>query len=134
MREWLVLMPIVFFFIFGIVGAFSGGDINISEVRAFSELTWPIGQGVLLLMYSLINGTISASSIGREGPSAWVLRVLPVRGTDIAYGKLWVSCLITFIIFISIEFVVEILLSCNFFLFMFLINMKTVITIMSLVI
>lgn len=131
MREWLVLMPIAFFFIFGIVGAFSGGDINISEVRAFSELTWPIGQGVLLLMYSLINGTISASSIGREGPSAWVLRVLPVRGTDIAYGKLWISWLIPFIIFTAIEIVVGIFLNWTFVQLTLGIAMKGLITIGS---
>lgn len=104
LREWLVLMPIAFFFIFGLIGFFSGGgSIDINNIREYSHISWPVAQGVLLFIYTMVNGTISASSIGREGASLWVLRVLPVSGKQIAVGKLWISWLLPFIILTVIE-------------------------------
>lgn len=131
MREWLVLMPLAFFFIFGMFGAFSGGGMNISDLREFSEVTWPVGQGALLFMYSLTNGTIAASSIGREGPSGWILRVLPVRGMDIAYGKLWISWLMPFVILTVIEIGFGIFLGWTLFQLTLGIAMKGIITLGS---
>src|SRR5699024_5043005 len=78
LREWLVLMPIAFFFIFGLIGFFtSGGTVSLSFLREYADITWPVGQGILLLLFSLSNGTIAASSIGREGKATWILRTLP---------------------------------------------------------
>lgn len=94
MREWIVLMPIAVFFIFGFIGFFISGDIKLSDLRMYSDISWPIGQVIFLFLFSLTNGTLAASSIGREGPSAWILRILPARGLHIAYGKLWISWLI----------------------------------------
>src|SRR5690625_4881844 len=98
MREWLVLMPIAVFFIFGLFGFFTSGDIKLATLREYSHISWPIGQVVFLFLFSLTNGSIAAMSIGREGPNAWILRVLPVRGIHVAYGKLWISWLIPFVV------------------------------------
>lgn len=111
LREWLVLMPIAFFFIFGLIGFFSGGgSFNVSTVREYNHISWPVAQGILLFMFTMMNGTISASSIGREGPSLWVLRTLPFSGKQIALGKLWISWLLPFVILSTIEIIAGIVL------------------------
>lgn len=132
MREWLVLMPVAFFFIFGLIGFFTGGgNINLSYLRNYSHISWPVGQVVLLFLYSLSNGSIAASSIGREGDSAWILRVLPVRGLHIAYGKLWISWIIPFILLTVLEVIISFLLGWSFIFLVVGILMKAVITLGS---
>src|SRR5690625_713099 len=115
MREWLSLMPLAFFFIFGIIGAFTGADIKLSTLRTYSDISWPIGQAVFMFLFSLVNGTLAAASIGREGPNDWILRVLPARGIHIAYGKLWISWLIPLVIITVIEIGVSLLLAWPLF-------------------
>lgn len=104
LREWFVLMPIFFIFIFGGIGFFTNDiELDLEAIRSFNQLSWPIAQGILLFVYAMSNGTIAASSIGREGVSSWILRVIPVSGTHIALGKVWISWIIPFIILTMIE-------------------------------
>src|SRR5699024_4370817 len=86
MREWLVFLSLVFFFVFGAIGAVSGGAA-LSDLRGPNEVTWPITQAILLFIYAMFNGQISASTIAREAKSVWILRILPLSGKDIAFGK-----------------------------------------------
>ncbi|GGK02181.1 hypothetical protein GCM10007063_25590 [Lentibacillus kapialis] len=104
MREWLVFMPIIFFLVFGFFGTMSGGA-SISDLRGPNEITWPITQAILLFIYAMFNGQIASSTIAREAKSLWILNVLPLSGKDIAFGKLWISWLIPFVILTVIEIV-----------------------------
>ncbi|MDC3413889.1 putative ABC transporter permease subunit [Terrihalobacillus insolitus] len=109
LREWLVFMPIVFFFVFGIFGFLSSGS-SLSDLQGPNEISWPIGQGALLFIYCMFNGQIASATIAREGQSLWILRILPLSGRDIALGKLWISWFIPFVILSVIEIVIGIFL------------------------
>lgn len=129
LREWFVLMPVVFIFVFGAIGFFSGGaEFDFTGVREFNEISWPIAQGILLFVYALSNGTIAASAIGREGKSSWILRVIPVSGLDLALGKVWISWFIPFVILTVIEIIAGLLLGWTFFQFISGIVLKIIIT------
>lgn len=129
LREWFVLMPIVFIIIFGGIGFFSGGgEIDLQDVRATNVLTWPIAQGILLFVYALSNGNVAASAIGREGKSSWILRVIPVSGIDLAIGKIWISWLIPFVILTVIEITAGLFLGWTVFQFVTGIVLKMIIT------
>jgi len=111
LREWFVFLPILFFLVFGVIGFFSGGgSINLSEVRTYNNVSWPVAQGVLLFMYAMMNGTVAASSLGREGASLWVLRTLPVSGQQLALGKFWISWLLPFVIVSFFELIAGLVL------------------------
>lgn len=102
MREWMAFLPLTFFIVFPVIG-FMSGDVSISELRGFNNISWPIAQGLFLFIYAMFNGQIAASAISREGLSAWILRTLPLSGRDIALGKLWISWLLPFIILTILE-------------------------------
>ncbi|WP_186579939.1 putative ABC transporter permease subunit [Aquibacillus kalidii] len=127
MREWLIFMPIIFFIVFGVIGALSGGA-KLSDLQGPNQITWPIAQGILLFVYAMFNGQIASSSIAREGKSIWILRILPLSGRDIALGKLWISWLIPFIILTIIEIIVAIFLKWSLLPFIGGVAMKMVIT------
>src|SRR5690625_2399745 len=131
MREWLSLMSIAIFFLFGFISFFISGDIKLTTLREYSHISWPIGQVIFLFLFSLTNGSIAATSIGREGPNAWILRVLPVRGIHVAYGKLWISWLIPLIAITAIEIGFSFLLAWPFKLLMLGIVMKAFVTLGS---
>ncbi|WP_164669860.1 putative ABC transporter permease subunit [Virgibacillus doumboii] len=127
MREWLVFLPIVFFIVFGFIGFLSGGA-SISDLRGPNEISWPIAQAVFLFIYAMFNGQLAASSIAREATSVWILRVLPLSGKNIAYGKLWISWLIPFVILTVIEIALGIFFGWTFIQFIAGIAMKAFIT------
>lgn len=128
MREWLVFMPILFFIIAPLIGFFQGGA-DLSEIRAYPQITWPIAQIFFLFLYAVFNGTVSASSIAREGSAAWVIRTLPLSGKSIALGKLWISWLLPFVIITVIEIIAGLALGWAIKDFLLGILMKAVITI-----
>lgn len=129
-REWIVLMPIGFFFIFGLIGFFSGGGVSMfNELRDFNELSWPIAQMLLLFLYIFATGTLAAHSIGREGASIWVLNTLPLSGKQVILGKLWMSWLIPFILLTSLEVVIGLLLGWTIFQFIAGIILKAIVTV-----
>ncbi|HLR14770.1 MAG TPA: hypothetical protein VK144_03040 [Bacillota bacterium] len=129
LREWFVLMPILFIFIFGAIGYFSGGgEIDFQVMREYNKLSWPIFQGILLFIYALSNGNVAASSIGREGKSSWILQAIPVSGMHIALGKFWISWLIPFILLTVVEVVAGLFLGWTFFQFITGILLKVLIT------
>lgn len=128
MREWMVFLPLAFFIIFPLIG-FMSGDISLNELRGFSEISWPIAQGLFLFIYAMFNGQLAASAISREGLSAWVLRILPLSGRDIALGKLWISWLLPFIILTILECVIGIFLGWSWWQFIVGIVVKAGITI-----
>lgn len=129
LREWFVFMPVLFILVFGAIGFFTNDvEFNPGALREFNQISWPIAQGVLLLVYALSNGTIAASAIGREGASSWILRVIPVSGTHIALGKVWISWLLPFIILTVIEIVVGIILGWTIVQFILGIALKIVIS------
>lgn len=131
MREWIALMPIVVFFIFGLFGFFTSGGIKLVTLREYSHISWPIGQVIFLFLLTLTNGAVAANSIGREGPNAWIFQVLPVRGIHIAYGKLWISWLIPFVVISILEIGFSLLLAWPFNVLIIGIVMKAVITLGS---
>lgn len=128
MREWLVFLPLVFFFVFGVIGAMSGGA-ELSDLRGPTEVTWPITQAVLLFIYAMFNGQISSSTIAREAKSAWILRILPLSGKNIAFGKLWISWLLPFMILTVVEIVIGLFFGWTLLQFITGIAMKAVITV-----
>lgn len=102
LREWLTLMPIIFFIVFGFIGFFnSGGSFN--EIKGHGDISWPVAQGILLFIYAFTNASIAAYSIGREGPNLWIMQVMPISGKQMAYGKFLISWLIPFLIVSLIE-------------------------------
>jgi len=127
-REWLVFLPLVFFFVFGVIGAMSGGA-ELSDLRGPTEVTWPITQGILLFIYAMFNGQISSSTIAREAKSVWILRILPLSGKDVAFGKLWISWLLPFAILTVVEIVIGLFFGWTLIQFMTGIAMKAVITV-----
>lgn len=104
LREWFVFMPIGMFVVFALIGFFSGGG-HLSDIRGARDISWPIAQAILLFLYAVFNGNMAASSVGREGASEWMMRVLPLTGKYIAAGKLWISWLIPFILMTGIEII-----------------------------
>src|SRR5690625_3988369 len=90
LREWLTLMPIFFFFVFGLIGFFGSG-VDMSEVRNYPKISWMLVQGMFLFVIALTNGTVAAASIGREGQSFWMSKVLPMTGWQLTLGKFWIS-------------------------------------------
>lgn len=127
MREWLVFMPIVFFLVAGFIGFLSGGA-SISDLRGPNDVSWPIAQAIFLFVFAMFNGSLAASSIAREATSIWVLRVLPLSGTHIAFGKLWISWMIPFVMLTVIEVVLGIFLGWTVIQFIAGIAMKAIIT------
>lgn len=128
MREWLVFLPFIFFFVFGFAGFLSSGG-GLSDLRGPTEVTWPIAQAILLFMYAMFNGQIASSTIAREAKSVWILRVLPLSGKDIAFGKLWLSWLLPFVILTVVEIVAGLFFGWTLIQFISGILMKAVITI-----
>ncbi|MFC4558995.1 hypothetical protein ACFO3D_12405 [Virgibacillus kekensis] len=128
MREWLVFMPLLFFFVAGIFGFISGGA-SLSDLRGPNHITWPIAQAAFLFIYALFNGQLAASSVAREANAIWVLRILPISGKYIALGKLWISWLIPFTILTTVEIALGIVFSWTFIQFISGIVMKAFITI-----
>ncbi len=128
MREWLVFLPLIFFFIFGIAGFMTGGA-SLSDLRGPNEISWPIAQAAFLFIFAIFNGQLAASSIAREASSLWILRVLPLSGGNIAFGKLWVSWLIPFALLTILEVAVGAFLGWTILQFVIGIAMKAVITV-----
>ncbi|WP_218144045.1 putative ABC transporter permease subunit [Lentibacillus persicus] len=128
LREWLVFLPFVFFFVFGFAGLLSGGG-NLSDLRGPNDVTWPIAQAILLFVYAMFNGQIASSTIAREANSVWILRILPLSGKDIAFGKLWISWLLPFVILTVVEIAAGLFFGWTLFQFAAGIAMKAVITI-----
>src|SRR5699024_9726355 len=89
---------------------------------------WPIAQVILLFLYGVFNANMAASSVGREGFSEWILRVLPLSGAHIAMGKLWISWLIPFILLTGIEIFGGIFMGWTVWQFIFGIFIKSFIT------
>ncbi|GAA0440139.1 hypothetical protein GCM10008983_16370 [Lentibacillus halophilus] len=127
-REWLVFMPIIVFLVFGVLGAMSGGA-QLSDLRGPNEITWPIAQAVLLFLYAMFNGQIASATIAREATSLWILRVLPLSGKTIAFGKLWISWLLPIGLLTLIEVVIGVFLGWTPWQLIIGIAMKAVITI-----
>ncbi|WP_456276301.1 putative ABC transporter permease subunit [Bacillus sp. AK128] len=127
LREWLVFMPLIFFFVFGAFGFLSSGG-ELSDLQGPSEVTWVIAQGIFLFIYSMFNGSVASATVAREGNSLWILQMLPLTGKDIAVGKLWISWLIPFLVLTVIEIVIGLFLQWTFLQFIGGIIMKAVIT------
>jgi len=126
-REWLVFMPLVISIGFIIIGFFTS-DGSINELRQFPEISWSIAQGFALFLYAMLNGTVAAYSVGREGVSAWHLNILPLPGKTIALGKLWISWLIPFVLLTTVEVIVGVFLGWSVTQFLLGIVVKVVIT------
>ncbi|MBP1949716.1 putative ABC transporter permease subunit [Virgibacillus litoralis] len=128
MREWLVFLPLIFFFIFGIAGFMTGGA-SLSDLRGPNKISWPIAQAAFLFIFAIFNGQLAASSIAREASSLWILRVLPLSGKNIAIGKLWISWLIPFVLLTIIEVAVGVFLGWTVMQFVSGIIIKATITV-----
>lgn len=126
-REWLVFMPLVISMAFIVIGFFTS-DGSINNLRQYPEVSWPIAQGFALFLYAMLNGTVAAYSVGREGVSAWNLNILPLPGKTIALGKLWISWLIPFVLLTTVEIIVGIFLGWSVTQFLLGIVVKAVVT------
>ncbi|WP_077303092.1 putative ABC transporter permease subunit [Virgibacillus pantothenticus] len=129
MREWLVFLPLLFFFVgYIFTGVINGGG-SLTDLRGPHEVTWPIAQVIFLLIYAMFNGQIASSSVAREANNLWILRILPLSGKEIALGKLWISWLIPFVVLTVIEIIVGLFLGWTVLQFTVGIAMKAVMTI-----
>ncbi|RFA34328.1 hypothetical protein CAI16_11595 [Virgibacillus dokdonensis] len=128
LREWLVFMPLLFFFVGYLFAVIAGGG-SLSEFRGSAEITWPIAQVLFLLLYAMLNGQIASSSIAREGKNLWILQILPLSGREIAIGKLWISWLIPFVVLTVVEIILGVLLGWTLLPFVGGIALKAVLSI-----
>ncbi|HLS35539.1 MAG TPA: hypothetical protein VK061_04835 [Bacillota bacterium] len=117
LREWLTLMPIFFFFVFGLIGFFGSG-VDMSEVRNYPKISWMLVQGMFLFVIALTNGTVAAASIGREGQSFWMSKVLPMTGWQLTLGKFWISWLMPFLIVLVLDIVLFFVLNWSILFFL----------------
>lgn len=127
-REWLVITPMVIIFIIGVI-SLMGGDVELSELREFNVLTWPVAQAIFMFLFSLVGGPIAAASIGREGAHYWRLESLPLTGRQITLGKLWINWLLPFVILTVAEVVVGVVLGWTLWQFILGIGIKGVLLI-----
>ncbi|WP_026703220.1 putative ABC transporter permease subunit [Salibacterium aidingense] len=116
-REWLIFMPFVFFFIFVGAGYFTSGA-EAAGIREWDPLlTWTVVQAVVFLMFAFFNGSIAASFVARETVSNSILPALPITGKQIVLGKLWISWLLPWILVSMIETAAGIFLGWAFWQF-----------------
>lgn len=104
LREWFTLMPIIFFFVFGVAGFIAGGG-GLEDIRGHSNISWPVAQAIFLLLFAFTNNLVTSASVGREGPNLWIVQVLPITGRQLAYGKFWISWVIPFLVIFIIEII-----------------------------
>lgn len=104
-REWMMLLPSLVFMFFPMYTIFfSDGD------RPKNPLTiWLIIQGGLLFFFSMFSSQLTVASVGREGKAAWILRVLPLSGWQIALGKYWIGWLIPLIVYSVVEIILGVI-------------------------
>lgn len=101
-REWLMFLPMLFFLTVPVITLFS--DVSgLEDVISSSLLSWLVMQGAFFFFFTLMGGTLAASSVGREGKAAWMPHVLPLSGRHIAYGKFWISWLLPLILVGGLE-------------------------------
>lgn len=108
MREWVTLVPMLFFMVFPLINLFVGGGEDLQENPL---MLWLVIQCFFLFFFGVISGILTLASVGREGKAAWLMRILPLKGWQIALGKFWIGWLIPFAIFVLAEVVFGLILS-----------------------
>ncbi|MED1600140.1 putative ABC transporter permease subunit [Alkalihalophilus marmarensis] len=95
MREWTMLIPMTFFMFFPIFSIMIR-DGNMEFLQTVPALSWISLQAIALGLFSFMTSTFTSGSVAREGSSIDLLRVLPLKGIEVAVGKLWIHWLILF--------------------------------------
>ncbi|MCM3491042.1 hypothetical protein M3689_17210 [Alkalihalophilus marmarensis] len=95
MREWTMLIPMTFFMFFPIFSIMIR-DGNMEFLQSVPALSWISLQAIALGLFSFMTSTFTSGSVAREGSSIDLLRVLPLKGIEVAVGKLWIHWLILF--------------------------------------
>lgn len=106
-REWMVLVPSI------VISGFPIANIFFQQHGRIVHnplIGWLIIQGGMLFFFCLFSAQLTLLSVGREGRSAWILRVLPLRGWQIALGKFWSGWILPFVVYFIAEIVIGILL------------------------
>ncbi|OLS35363.1 hypothetical protein BTR22_15965 [Alkalihalophilus pseudofirmus] len=93
MREWTMLIPMTFFMFFPIFSIMIR-DGNMEFLQTVPALSWISLQAIGLGLFSFMTSTFTSGSVAREGSSIDLLRVLPLKGIEVAVGKLWIHWLI----------------------------------------
>lgn len=101
-REWMIFLPLLIILIIPVFSLISNREM-IQMVLENTLLSWFIVQVTLVFVFSIVTGSFSASSIGREGRAVWILRSTPLTGKQIAIGKLWIHWLVPFLFVIIME-------------------------------
>ena len=114
-REWMVFMPAVIFFIIISMQFFINGAEMVS-VLSNPSYGWLLAQLLLVFPFMFIIGPLTSSAVAREGVATWILPTLPLSGVQIALGKFWISWLIPVVMFAVAELILGIVFSWNPFL------------------
>ena len=124
-REWMVLVPSLVISGFPIMNIFFQQHNHIAKDPL---LGWLIIQCGMLFFFCLLSAQLTLLSVGREGKSAWILRVLPLKGWQIALGKLWSGWIIPFVIYFVVEVVIGVILNWHWALLLLGIAMYAVLS------
>jgi len=111
-REWITFLPFLFFMFFPIITVFNN-EGGIEFIIKNPTISWLIAQGVFLFMFTFLTSGFASSSIAREGYSIHLLRVLPLSGREIAFGKFWANWLIPILFLSCLEIVIGVFLKWN---------------------
>ncbi|MCD8510342.1 MAG: hypothetical protein LRY73_11105 [Bacillus sp. (in: Bacteria)] len=108
-REWLTFLPMLFLMIFPFFGIVTNAEAR-EAVLDNPLISWLVAHAMIIFFFTLLIGTFTASSIGREERAVWILRIMPLSGMQIALGKLWIHWLIPYVFVIFLEVILMVVL------------------------
>lgn len=109
-REWITFLPIVFFMFFPLVSLIGNKEV-LEAIVAEPQITWSVMLGLFIFLYTILGSTFAATTIGREGESFYLLRVLPINSWHLALGKFWISLLLPVGLLATLQIIFGVLLN-----------------------
>lgn len=100
-REWMMLLPMLVFMLFPFVGNLLTGDASVLRERPL--ISWIVVQAGFSFLFGIFSGVLTSASVGREGKAAWIMRILPLSGRQVALGKFWISWLLPLVLICLLE-------------------------------
>ncbi|KYG26601.1 putative ABC transporter permease subunit [Alkalihalobacillus trypoxylicola] len=111
LREWMSLLPALFL-IFPFVAL--NGFGSWSDLQSSPHLSWPTLQFCLVFVFTIMTGMFAATSIAREAHAIHLLKVLPIKSSEISYGKYWMHIFLFSALVIFMQIVAAIIFNWSF--------------------